>query len=217
MASEQVLDIPVRRHVLTSERPFQVVLDGIYDGISQPDIGALFATLAASTSYEEFTALVRHAQGSAGLMRFLHLDDDHVLALDPQARDQAGRRLVRLIAGNPVTMGQMTRHLPAAGSYAPVTILIQELPGGGTQVAYDTVASAIAPYGDAAASQVAAAAGHRSPQPPAPRDRHTGHRPAAVPQNALAQPQTALNAQARRAGDHEQIVPTDFSRLPAEW
>ena len=154
VASEQVLDIPVRRHVLTSERPFQVVLDGIYAGISQPDIGALFARLAASTSYEEFTALVRQAQGSAGLMRFLHLDDDHVLALDPQA-DQAGRRLVRLIAGNPVTMGQMTRHLPAAGSYAPVTILIQELPGGRTQVAYDTVASAIAPYGDAAASQVA--------------------------------------------------------------
>jgi hypothetical protein len=155
VASEQVLDIPVRRHVLTSERPFQVVMDGIYDGISQPDIGALFATLAASTSYEEFAALVRHAQGSAGLMRFWHLDDDHALALDPQARDQAGRRLVRLIAGNPVTMGQMTRHLRAAGSYAPVTILIQELPGGGTQVAYDTVASAIAPYGDAAASQVA--------------------------------------------------------------
>jgi hypothetical protein len=155
VASEQVLDIPVRRHVLTSERPFQAVLDGIYDGISQPDIGALFATLAASTSYEEFAALVRHAQGSAGLMRFWHLDDDHVLALDPQARDQAGRRLVRLIAGNPVTMGQMTRHLPAAASYAPITILIQELAGGGTQVAYDTVASAIAPYGNAAAAQVA--------------------------------------------------------------
>jgi hypothetical protein len=154
VASEQVLDISVRRYVLTSERPFQVVLDGIFGGISQPDIGALFAKLAASTSYEEFTALVRQAQGSAGLMRFLQLDLDTALALDPQAR-QAGRRLVRLIAGNPVTMGQMTRHLPAAGSYAPVTILIQDLPGGGTQVAYDTVASAIAPYGDAAASQVA--------------------------------------------------------------
>jgi hypothetical protein len=154
VASEQVLDIPVRRHVLTSDRPFQVVLDGIYAGISEPDIGVLFTKLAASTSYEEFTALVRQAQGSAGLMRFLHLDLDTVLALDPQAH-QAGCRLVRLIAGNPVTMGQMTRHLPAAGSYAPVTILIQELPGGGTQVAYDTVASAIAPYADAAASQVA--------------------------------------------------------------
>jgi hypothetical protein len=155
VASGQVLDIAVRRHVLTSERPFQVVLDGIYDGISQPDTGALFAKLAASASYEQFSALVRQAQGSAGLIRFLHLDLDTVLSLDPKARDQAGRRLVRLIAGNPVTMGQMTRHLPPAGSYAPVTILIQELPGGGTQVAYDTVASAITPYGDAAASRVA--------------------------------------------------------------
>jgi hypothetical protein len=153
--SEQVLDIPLRRHVLTSGRPFQVVLDGIYAGIGQPDTGALFARLAASSSYEEFSALVGQAQGSAGLFRFLHLDDDHVLALDPQADQQAGRRLVRLIAGNPVTMGQMTRHLPAAGSYAPVTILIAELPGGGTQVAYDTVASAIAPYADTAASRVA--------------------------------------------------------------
>ena len=154
MASEQVLDIPVRRHVLTSERPFQDVLDGIYGGISQPDIGALFARLAASTSYDELSALVGQAQGSAGLMRFLHLDDDHVLTLDPQARDQAGRRLVRLIAGNPVTMEQMTRHVPDAGSYAPVTILLEQTPGG-TRVAYDSVASTLAPYRDAAASQVA--------------------------------------------------------------
>jgi hypothetical protein len=154
VASGRVLDVAVRRHVLTSERLFQVVLDGIYTGISQPDIGTLFAGLAESASYEEFSALVRQAQGSAGLLRFMQLDLDTALALDPQAH-QAGRRLVRLIAGNPVTMGQMTRHVPAAGSYAPITILIQELPGGGTQVAYDTVASAIAPYGDAAASQVA--------------------------------------------------------------
>ena len=155
MGSERVLDVAVRRHVFDSELPFQAVLDGIFGGISQPDIDSLFGKLQASTSYEQFSGLVRQAQGSAGLFRFWHLDDDHVLALDPQARDQAGRRLVRLIAGNPVTMGQMTRHLPTAGSYAPVTILIQELPGSGTQVAYDTVASAIAPYADAAASQVA--------------------------------------------------------------
>ena len=154
MASEQVLDVAVRRHIFTSERPFPDVLDGIFGGISQPDIGALFAKLAASTTYEEFSSLVRQAQGSAGLMLFLRLDLDHALTLDPQAH-QGGRRLVRLIAGNPVTMGQMTRHVPDAGSYAPVTILIEELPGGGTRVAYDTVASAIAPYGDAAASQVA--------------------------------------------------------------
>jgi hypothetical protein len=52
-------------------------------------------------------------------------------------------------------MGEMTRHVPDAGSYAPVTILVQELPGGGTRLAYDSVASAIAIYDDPAATQVA--------------------------------------------------------------
>jgi hypothetical protein len=35
VASGQVPDIPVRRHSPTDERPFQAVLDGIYDGASQ--------------------------------------------------------------------------------------------------------------------------------------------------------------------------------------
>jgi hypothetical protein len=52
-------------------------------------------------------------------------------------------------------MGEMTRHVADAGSYAPVTILIQELPDGRSRVAYDSVASEIAPYQDAAASEVA--------------------------------------------------------------
>ena len=155
MVSENVLQVQVSRHVFDTERPFSSVLDGIFGGISQPDIGLLFSKLAASTSYEQFSSLVRQAQGSVGLMRFLQLDLDAALTLDPQARHQAGRRLVRLIAGNPVTMGQMTRHVPDAGSYAPVTILIQQMPDGGTRVAYDTVTSAIAPYRDAAASDVA--------------------------------------------------------------
>src|SRR6266851_3263055 len=92
MASEHVLDVVVRRYVLDSERPFPAVLDGIFGGISQPDIGALFSNLAASTSYEQFSALV--------------------------------------------------------------TILLHQAPGG-TRVADDSVASALAPHHDAAASQVA--------------------------------------------------------------
>jgi len=137
MASEQVLEVSVRRHVLDSDRSFSDVLNGVYGGISQPDIGQLFSRLAATTSYEQFSDLAQQAQGSVGLMRFLQLDLDSALTIDPQAPDWAGRRLVRLIAGN------------------PVTILIQEMPGGGTRVAYDTVASELSPYHDAAASEVA--------------------------------------------------------------
>jgi uncharacterized protein (DUF302 family) len=155
MASEHVLQVPVRRHVFDTERPFSDVLDGIFGGISQPDIGLLFSKLAASTSYQEFSSLVAQAQGSAGLMVFLHLDLDNALTLDPQAPGWTGRRLVRLIAGNPVTMGKMTRHVADAGSYAPVTLLVEELPDGRTRIAYDTVTSTIAPYHDAAATEVA--------------------------------------------------------------
>ena len=49
----------------------------------------------------------------------------------------------------------MTRHVPDAGSYAPVTILIEEAPAKGTRVAYDSVVSAIAPYDNAVAAAVA--------------------------------------------------------------
>jgi hypothetical protein len=155
VAAEQVLEIPIRRHIIESERLFDSVLNGIFDGISRPDIRSLFSELEASTSYEQFSSLVRQAQGSAGLIQFWQLNLDVALTLDPQAPQQARHRLVRLIAGNPVTMGEMTRHIADAGSYAPVTILIQELRDGGSRVAYDTVASAIAPYHDAAASKVA--------------------------------------------------------------
>jgi len=76
--------------------------------------------------------------------------------LIPGPATRPGRRLVRLIAGNPVTMGEddppccLTR-----ARTRRVTILVQQMPDGGTRVAYDTVASAIAPYHDAAASEVA--------------------------------------------------------------
>jgi hypothetical protein len=153
MATEQVLTVEVRRHVIVSDRPFPDVMETIWTGISRPDISGLFGQLAAATSYEQFSSLVAQAQGSAGLMRFLELELDSALALDPQAQDKG--RLTRLIAGNPVTMGQMSRTVPDAGSYAPVTILIQELPGGGTRIAYDSVVSEIAGYGDAAALAVA--------------------------------------------------------------
>jgi hypothetical protein len=48
MASEQVLEVLMHRHVFDSERPFDSVLDGIFGGISQPDIGQLYSKLAAA-------------------------------------------------------------------------------------------------------------------------------------------------------------------------
>ena len=71
MTSEQVLTLAVRRYVIAGDRPFQDVMDAIYAGISRPDIEGLFRQLAASTSYEQFSALVAQAQGSAGIFYIL--------------------------------------------------------------------------------------------------------------------------------------------------
>jgi hypothetical protein len=80
----------MRRYIFDSERPFAAVLDGIFGGISQPDIGQLFSKLAASTSYDQFSSLVRQARGSIGLMVFLQLDDDSVLTSIPRHRTGPG-------------------------------------------------------------------------------------------------------------------------------
>ena len=52
-------------------------------------------------------------------------------------------------------MGQITRHAPDVGWYAPVTILIEETQAGETRVAYDSVANAIRAHDNAAAFEVA--------------------------------------------------------------
>jgi uncharacterized protein (DUF302 family) len=54
-------------------------------------------------------------------------------------------KIVRFLIGNPLIMKEMARHVPDAGSYAPVTILVDERPDG-VYLSYDKMASLLAPY-----------------------------------------------------------------------
>ena len=51
-------------------------------------------------------------------------------------------------------MKEMARHVPDTGSYAPVTILVDERPDG-VHLSYDKMASLLAPYGNPDALAVA--------------------------------------------------------------
>jgi hypothetical protein len=51
-------------------------------------------------------------------------------------------------------MKQMVKFVLDAGSYAPVTILVDERPGG-LYISYDEMASFLTPYGNAEALRVA--------------------------------------------------------------
>ena len=63
-------------------------------------------------------------------------------------------KIVRLVIGNPLIMKEMAKHVPDAGSYAPVTILLDERPDG-VHLTYDKMASLLAHYENAEALAVA--------------------------------------------------------------
>jgi len=51
-------------------------------------------------------------------------------------------------------MKEMAKHVPDAGSYAPVTVLVDER-ADGVHLSYDRIASFLAPYGNRDALDVA--------------------------------------------------------------
>ncbi|MDR6972909.1 DUF302 domain-containing protein [Leifsonia shinshuensis] len=140
MANVTTITVPVERIEFISRKPFQQVLDGVHRGLGHPDFGQFVRHIAQLNDWEEFKAAVAAEAGPSGLMVFLELDLGGVVGKDPQA---IGFREVRIIAGNPVTMESMVRTSPAAGAFAPVTILIFESPDG-VHVRYDTLTSAVA-------------------------------------------------------------------------
>jgi uncharacterized protein (DUF302 family) len=84
-------------------------------------------------------------------MLFMELDQGAVI------RKETGMdtpKIVRLIIGNPLIMKEMAKHVPGAGSYAPVTVLVDERTDG-VHLSYDRMASLLAPYRNPDALEVA--------------------------------------------------------------
>jgi len=143
--------ITVERVTFVSNRSFEKVLGLLDKGVGRPNLGELGRRMNEAASFEEYASVIRGVVGSADLMEFLRLDLGSALRKDPAV---AAYKIVRIVAGNPLIMKQMTEHVPDAGSYAPVTILVYEREDG-VHVSYDTMASYLAAYGDEKALQVA--------------------------------------------------------------
>jgi uncharacterized protein (DUF302 family) len=145
----QILDIPLKRVVVESTRPFEDVVASLFVGIG-PLKGPI-PNHAEAASYEEFQKTIQASLGTADLMEFMRLDLGGVLSLDVKAKPY---RALRIIAGNPIIMEHMLATVPHAGSYAPVTFLVYERENV-VFIAYDLISSAISRYGSREASQVA--------------------------------------------------------------
>jgi uncharacterized protein (DUF302 family) len=148
MATKQ---INVQRFSTISSRAFQDVVTAFQAAVGHPDMNSFSKSVAAAKTFAEVEKIVQGATGPSELMEFTRMDLGEVL----RKRNGAGApRSLRLVVGNPVIMSAMVQHVPDAGSYAPVTILIDERPDG-VHLSYDRMTSFLAPYGNAEALKVA--------------------------------------------------------------
>jgi uncharacterized protein (DUF302 family) len=148
---ERKLAVEMQRFSVTSSKPFEQVLAAVDAAVGHPDIGEFHRKLASTATYAAIEKVVQEVIGSAGLMEFIRFDLGAILRKEHGVPTP---RIMRLVIGNPLIMKQMVEHVPDAGSYAPVTILIDER-SDGVHLSYDTMASALIPYGSPEASKIA--------------------------------------------------------------
>ena len=143
--------IEIERFSLTTSKPFDEVVAGVNAAIGHPEMAEFGKLTHEARTFAELKSAVEKGLSEAGLMLFMQLDQGGVL------RKETGRdvpRIVRLLIGNPLIMKEMAKHVPDAGSYAPVTVLVDER-ADGVHLSYDKMASFLAPYANAAALDVA--------------------------------------------------------------
>jgi uncharacterized protein (DUF302 family) len=84
-------------------------------------------------------------------MLFLEFDHGAVVRKETGLEEP---KIVRLVIGNPLVMKEMAKHVPDAGSYAPITVLVDER-GDCVHLSYDRMASFLVPYENPDALKVA--------------------------------------------------------------
>lgn len=143
--------VEIVRFSVTSSKSFEAVVAALEAAVGHPDMVEFVKATKGARTFAELESAVHKGLGRTGLMMFMELDHGAIL------RKETGLdtpKIVRFVIGNPLIMKEMAKRVPDAGSYAPVTILVHERPDG-VHLAYDKMASLLAPYGNPDALAVA--------------------------------------------------------------
>jgi uncharacterized protein (DUF302 family) len=141
----------IERLSVTSSKPFAAVVAAIEASVGQPDMVEFTKATRAARTFDELERAIDAALGRTGLMMFMKLDHGAILSKETALNVP---RNVRFVIGNPLIMKELVKHVPDAGSYAPVTILVDERPDG-VHLSYDRIASFLSTYGNPQALAVA--------------------------------------------------------------
>lgn len=146
-----IVRVEVERFSVTSSKPFDSIVAALKSAVGQPDMVAFFKETRATNSFPDFERVVQRGLGRTDLILFAQFDLGDVLRRETGSKTP---KIIRFVVGNPLIMKEMVKHVPDAGSYAPVTVLIDERPDG-VHVSYDKMESYLLPYGSLEALAVA--------------------------------------------------------------
>src|ERR1700684_3421466 len=143
--------IEIERFSLTTSKQLDEVIADVNAGIGHPDMAEFGRSTHEARSFAELKNAVEKGLSTVGLMLFMQLDHGAILHKET-GRDTP--KMIRFVIGNPLIMKEMVKHVPDAGSYAPMTVLVDER-ADGVHLSYDRMASFLAPYENSAAQEVA--------------------------------------------------------------
>jgi hypothetical protein len=149
METKELRVMRVRRYSLTSAKPFDKVVAAFEAALSRPNLGAFTSAMASAKTGAELLKVVQGTIGKFAFIEFVRFDLGAVLSKEGKIV-----KSLRFVIGNPLIMREMTRLVPDAGSYAPVTVLIDER-ADGTHLSYDLMADYLLPYENAEALRLA--------------------------------------------------------------
>ena len=141
----------IERISIKSSKPFDAVVAALESAIGHPDTVEFLKTIQYSQTFAEVENTVHRSLGRSGLMLFAKFD------LGAFLRKETGLdtpKIIRFDIGNPLIMKELLKHVPEAGSYAPVTILVDEQPDG-VHLSYNKMTSLLAIYRNSDALAVA--------------------------------------------------------------
>src|SRR5262249_42454715 len=143
--------INVERLKLATRKSFRDVLAVLDGAIGHPKMDEFWKAVGEATTKSAMEKVIQLALAPSGFMEFARFDHSGIVH---KGETGDSPKIFRLVIGNPLIMREMVKHVPDAGSYAPVTILIDER-ADGVQLSYDRMASFLAPYANAEALRVA--------------------------------------------------------------
>src|SRR2546430_9628619 len=143
--------VDVERFTLNSSKPFDQVVAALNSAVGHPDMAEFWKSTHQAQSDAELQNTIEKGLERTGLMLFAEFDHGAVVR---SGTGRATPRMIRFVIGNPLIMREMVKHVPDAGSYAPVTVLVDER-ADGVHLSYDKMENYLMHYGSSEALAVA--------------------------------------------------------------